>query len=105
MEFLPSFVNALPPFTTASFRILRCLPYTRAQDSRRRYLSQKLLKSTAITGGMTLISRVAGLVRDIVFANFMGAKSAGDAFRRMGKVVIVENTRHKSLLGERYGDS
>lgn len=43
-------------------------------------MSQKLLKSTAITGGMTLISRVAGLVRDIVFANFIGATAAADAF-------------------------
>lgn len=43
-------------------------------------MSHKLLKSTAITGGMTLISRVAGLVRDIVFANFVGASVAADAF-------------------------
>ncbi|MEE8482154.1 MAG: murein biosynthesis integral membrane protein MurJ [Acidiferrobacterales bacterium] len=43
-------------------------------------MPQKLFKSTAITGGMTLISRVAGLIRDIVFANFMGATVAADAF-------------------------
>ncbi len=43
-------------------------------------MSRKLLKSTVVTGGMTLISRVAGLVRDIVFANFIGATVAADAF-------------------------
>jgi len=43
-------------------------------------LPHKLLKSTAITGGMTLISRLVGLARDIVFANFIGAGVAADAF-------------------------
>lgn len=45
-------------------------------------MSRKLLKSTAVTGGMTLISRITGLVRDIAFAHVIGA-SAGivaDAF-------------------------
>jgi putative peptidoglycan lipid II flippase len=45
-------------------------------------VSRKLLKSTAVTGGMTLISRITGLVRDIAFAHLIGA-SAGivaDAF-------------------------
>jgi putative peptidoglycan lipid II flippase len=36
-------------------------------------LAQKLLKSTAVTGGMTLLSRIAGLVRDILFARLIGA--------------------------------
>ena len=36
-------------------------------------MAQKLLKSTAVTGGMTLLSRVAGLVRDILFARLIGA--------------------------------
>lgn len=45
-------------------------------------MSRKLLLSTAITGGMTLLSRIAGLVRDIVFAGLIGASSgiAADAF-------------------------
>ncbi len=45
-------------------------------------LSRKLLKSTAVTGGMTLISRITGLVRDIVFAHVIGASAgvAADAF-------------------------
>jgi putative peptidoglycan lipid II flippase len=45
-------------------------------------MSRKLLLSTAVTGGMTLLSRIAGLVRDIVFAGLIGAGSgiAADAF-------------------------
>ena len=45
-------------------------------------MSRRLLKSTAVTGGMTLISRIAGLARDISFAGFMGASAhiAADAF-------------------------
>lgn len=45
-------------------------------------MSAKLLKSTAVTGGMTLVSRVTGLVRDVLFARFLGASAgvAADAF-------------------------
>ena len=45
-------------------------------------MSRKLLKSTAWTSGMTLISRIAGLVRDMVFAGLIGAGAgvAADAF-------------------------
>jgi putative peptidoglycan lipid II flippase len=45
-------------------------------------LSRKLLKSTALAGGMTLVSRISGLVRDIVFASLIGASAgvAADAF-------------------------
>jgi len=45
-------------------------------------LSAKLFKSTALTGGMTLISRISGLVRDVAFANLIGASAgvAADAF-------------------------
>ncbi|MFQ5936172.1 MAG: murein biosynthesis integral membrane protein MurJ [Acidiferrobacterales bacterium] len=45
-------------------------------------MSRTLLKSTAVTGGMTLISRITGLIRDIVFANVIGAGAgiAADAF-------------------------
>lgn len=39
----------------------------------------KLLKSTAIIGGMTLISRVLGLTRDILMAGFLGAGLVNDA--------------------------
>jgi putative peptidoglycan lipid II flippase len=44
--------------------------------------TRRLLQSTAVTGGMTLVSRVSGLVRDVVFANLLGAGAgiAADAF-------------------------
>ena len=45
-------------------------------------MSRQLLKSTAVTGGMTLLSRVTGLVRDVAFARLIGAGGgiAADAF-------------------------
>lgn len=42
-------------------------------------MSGKLVKSTATVGGMTLISRVLGLLRDMVFARF-GVDAGMDAF-------------------------
>lgn len=46
------------------------------------FVSRKLLKSTAVTGSMTLLSRITGLIRDIFFAGLIGAGSgvAADAF-------------------------
>jgi len=45
-------------------------------------MSRKLIKSTALTGGMTLVSRMTGLIRDVIFARFLGASAgvAADAF-------------------------
>lgn len=43
-------------------------------------MSKKLIKSTAVTGSMTMLSRVSGLVRDIAFANIMGSGLVADAF-------------------------
>ncbi|MBS1269064.1 MAG: putative lipid II flippase MurJ [Gammaproteobacteria bacterium] len=43
-------------------------------------MSRKLLKSTVVVGIMTLVSRISGLVRDIVFANIMGSGPIADAF-------------------------
>lgn len=45
-------------------------------------MSRKLFKSTLVTGGMTLVSRISGLARDIVFAGLIGAGAgvAADAF-------------------------
>lgn len=40
----------------------------------------KLLRSTAIVSSMTLLSRVLGFLRDLVFAQQFGASSATDAF-------------------------
>ncbi len=41
---------------------------------------RRLLKSTTMVGGMTLLSRLLGLVRDIVFARLFGAGFLMDAF-------------------------
>jgi putative peptidoglycan lipid II flippase len=38
------------------------------------------LKSTATVGGFTMFSRVLGLIRDVVIANFVGASASTDAF-------------------------
>jgi putative peptidoglycan lipid II flippase len=43
-------------------------------------MSKKLLKSTAVVGGFTLISRVLGFIRDVVIAHTFGAGAATDAF-------------------------
>jgi len=40
----------------------------------------RLLKSTSVVSGMTLLSRILGLARDIVFARFFGAGIVMDAF-------------------------
>lgn len=43
-------------------------------------MSKKLLKSTAIVSLMTLVSRISGLVRDVVMANLLGPGALADAF-------------------------
>lgn len=43
-------------------------------------MSRKLLKSTSVVGSMTLVSRISGLVRDMAFAQFVGAGLLADAF-------------------------
>ncbi|MFV0574322.1 MAG: murein biosynthesis integral membrane protein MurJ [Vibrio sp.] len=43
-------------------------------------MSRKLLKSGMIVSSMTFISRVLGLIRDVVVANLMGAGAAADVF-------------------------
>lgn len=43
-------------------------------------MSSKLLKSTAIVSTMTLISRVSGLIRDVVMASVLGSSGIADAF-------------------------
>lgn len=44
--------------------------------------TRRLLESTAVTSGMTLVSRVTGLIRDMLFASLIGAgaTAAADAF-------------------------
>ncbi|MGH8547346.1 MAG: murein biosynthesis integral membrane protein MurJ [Methylococcales bacterium] len=43
-------------------------------------MSRQLIRSTAIVSGMTLLSRILGFVRDMIFARFFGADAATDAF-------------------------
>lgn len=43
-------------------------------------MSRKLLKSTFTVGGMTTISRIFGLIRDVVIARLFGATAEVDAF-------------------------
>ena len=43
-------------------------------------MSLKLLKSTSLVSGMTLLSRILGLTRDIVFSRLYGAGLVMDAF-------------------------
>ena len=45
-----------------------------------RLSGRNLLQSTSVVSGMTLLSRILGLVRDIVFARFFGATIVMDAF-------------------------
>jgi len=49
-------------------------------------LSKKLIKSGLIVSAMTLISRVLGLVRDVVIANVMGAGVMADVFLFANKI-------------------
>ena len=39
-----------------------------------------MLKSTSVVSAMTLLSRILGLVRDVVFARMFGATIVMDAF-------------------------
>jgi len=45
-------------------------------------VSKALIKSTVVTGGMTFVSRVSGLVRDVLLARLIGASAgvSADAF-------------------------
>lgn len=49
-------------------------------------MSKQLIKSGAIVSAMTMVSRVLGLVRDVVIANLMGAGSAADVFFFANKI-------------------
>ena len=49
-------------------------------------MSKKLIKSGMIVSVMTLISRVLGLIRDVVIANVMGAGAMADVFLFANKI-------------------
>jgi len=56
---------------------------TRPDDPRpadNSFSGRSLFQSTSIVSGMTLLSRVLGLVRDVVFARYFGAAIVMDAF-------------------------
>lgn len=50
------------------------------QHERGASLSGQLIKSTAMVGVMTLVSRILGFIRDMVIARYFGADAATDAF-------------------------
>ncbi|MYB34073.1 MAG: murein biosynthesis integral membrane protein MurJ, partial [Gammaproteobacteria bacterium] len=43
-------------------------------------MSSRIIKSISTVGLMTLLSRITGLIRDIIFANILGDKAAADVF-------------------------
>ncbi|WP_028117995.1 murein biosynthesis integral membrane protein MurJ [Ferrimonas senticii] len=49
-------------------------------------MSKKLIRSGMVVSAMTLVSRVLGLVRDVVVANLMGAGAAADVFFLANKI-------------------
>ena len=49
-------------------------------------MSKRLLKSGLIVSAMTFVSRVLGLVRDVVVANLMGAGASADVFFFANKI-------------------
>ncbi len=49
-------------------------------------MSKKLIKSGMIVSVMTLVSRVLGLIRDVVIANVMGAGAMSDVFLLANKI-------------------
>ncbi|MGL6175960.1 MAG: murein biosynthesis integral membrane protein MurJ, partial [Vibrionaceae bacterium] len=49
-------------------------------------MSKRLFKVGMVVSGMTMISRVLGLARDVVVANLLGAGAAGDVFFLANKI-------------------
>ncbi|ACE85686.1 murein biosynthesis integral membrane protein MurJ [Cellvibrio japonicus] len=60
------------------------LPSAPAPEQKPR--SKSLLRSSLLTGSMTMLSRVLGLVRDIVLASLLGAGGSMDAFAVAQKI-------------------
>lgn len=60
------------------------MPYHRgaSRNPARTLKTLGLIRSTAVTGGMTVVSRVTGLLRDMLFASLLGASTyvGADAF-------------------------
>lgn len=49
-------------------------------------MAKQLLKASIVVSAMTFLSRILGLIRDIVVANFMGAGAAADVFFFANKI-------------------
>jgi putative peptidoglycan lipid II flippase len=49
-------------------------------EPRTDHREERLFTSTSVVGGMTLLSRISGLARDIAFSNWLGAGLVMDAF-------------------------
>ena len=49
-------------------------------------MSRALFKATSLVGGMTLVSRILGFVRDMVLARYFGAGMVMDAFTQAFKI-------------------
>ena len=82
-------------------------------------MRSQLIRSVGAVGGMTLLSRVTGLVRDIAFAQYLGSGALADAFfvafripNFFGAYLVrapfrsllsrsFQNTRHVTLQGRR----
>jgi len=56
------------------------VPETAPTSTGRPVTGRRLLASASVVSGMTLLSRILGLARDIVFARFFGASLVMDAF-------------------------
>ncbi|MEC8332020.1 MAG: lipid II flippase MurJ, partial [Pseudomonadota bacterium] len=61
-------------------------PATGPSESSEQTSSEGLLRSSWVTGSMTMISRVLGLGRDIVIARLFGTSDATDAFFLANKI-------------------
>lgn len=55
-------------------------PATGSDGSKKGHFGLGLLKSTSVVSFMTLLSRILGLIRDVVFARMFGASIVMDAF-------------------------
>ena len=61
-------------------------PATGSSEPSGQNSSEGLLRSSGVTGTMTMISRVLGLIRDIVIARLFGTSDATDAFFLANKI-------------------
>ena len=82
MPVLRLFVNINQPHRPGNSGLELCLQQvqSRNEPNPETALSTKLLRSTFTVGGMTLLSRVFGLLRDITLATLFGATGGTDAF-------------------------